>query len=113
MAYFGLVPSERSTGQVERRGSITKAGNTEARRILVEAAWNSRHRAGANLILNRRRQGQPPHIVAIALKAQHRLSGKFYRLWQRKHMNVAITAVARELCGFIWAILKATPQVQT
>ena len=113
MAYFGLVPSERSTGQVERRGPITKAGNVEARRILVEAAWNNRHQVGANLILNRRRQGQPPGIVAIALKAQHRLSRKFYRLWQRKHPHVAITAVARELCGFIWAILKAAPQVET
>ena len=81
--------------------------------ILVEAAWNNRHQVGANLILKRRRQGQPPQIVAIALKAQHRLSRKFYRLWQRKHPHVAITAVARELCGFVWAILKATPQVQT
>ena len=113
MAYFGLVPSERSSGQVERRGSITKAGNTEARRILIEAAWNNRHRAAANLRLNRRRQGQPPRIVAIAVKAQHRLSRKFYKLWQRKHPHVAITAVARELCGFVWAILKETPQVQT
>jgi transposase len=113
MAYFGLVPSERSSGERERRGPITKAGNTQARRILIEAAWNNRHRAGANLILNRRRQGQPPHIVAIAIKAQHRLSRKFYALWQRKHPHVAVTAVARELCGFVWAILKETPQVQT
>jgi transposase len=113
MAYFGLVPSERSSGDRERRGPITKAGNTQARRILIEAAWNNRHRAGANLILNRRRQGQPPQIVAIAIKAQHRLSRKFYKLWQRKHPHVAVTAVARELCGFVWAVLKQTPQVQT
>jgi len=112
MAYFGLVPSERSSGERERRGPITKAGNTQARRILVEAAWNNRHRAGANLILNRRRQGQPPQIAAIAIKAQHRLSSKFYKLWQRKHPHAAITAVARELCGFVWAVLKETPQVQ-
>ncbi len=105
MAYFGLVPSEHSSGQKERRGPITKAGNTHARRLLVEAAWNNHHRAAADLILNRRRQGQPPAVVAIALKAQHRLHKKFWHLDQRKHRHVAITAVARELCGFVWAIL--------
>jgi len=105
MAYFGLVPSERSSGDKEHRGPITKAGNIHVRRLLVEAAWNNRHRAAADLILNRRRQGQPPAIVAIALKAQHRLYKKFWHLDQRKHRHVAITAVARELCGFIWAIL--------
>lgn len=105
MAYFGLVPSEHSSGSKEYRGSITKAGNIHVRRLLVEAAWNNRHRAGADLILNRRRQGQPPDIVAIAIKAQHRLYKKFWHLDQRKHRHVAITAVARELCGFIWAIL--------
>jgi transposase len=112
MAYFGLVPSERSSGDKEYRGSITKAGNIHVRRLLVEAAWNNRHRSGANLILNRRRQGQAPDIVAIALKAQHRLYKKFWHLDQRKHRHVAITAVARELCGFVWAILKALPQPQ-
>jgi len=107
MAYFGLVPSERSSGERERRGPITKAGNTHCRRVLVEAAWNNRHRSGADLILNRRRQGQPPDVVAIAIKAQHRLYKKFWRLDHRKHRHVAITAVARELCGFVWATLRA------
>jgi transposase len=107
MAYFGLVPSEHSSGNVERRGPITKAGNTHARRLLVEAAWNNRHGAAAELVLNRRRQGQPTAVVAIAVKAQHRLHRKFVRLDQRKHRHVAITAVARELCGFVWAILMA------
>jgi len=110
MAYFGLVPSERSSGERERRGPITKAGNVHARRLLVEAAWNNRHRSGADLILKRRRQGQPPAVVAIAIKAQHRLYKKFRRLDQRKHRHVAITAVARELCGFVWAVLNAVPQ---
>ena len=110
MAYFGLVPSERSSGDRERRGPITKAGNIHARRLLIEAAWNNRHRSGADLILKRRRQGQPPAVVAIAMKAQHRLYKKFWRLDQRKHRHVAITAVAREMCGFIWAILNAVPQ---
>lgn len=66
-----------------------------------EAAWNNRHRAGTDLILNRRRQEQPPGVVAIAIKAQHLLSRRFYHLDQRKHRHVAITAVARELCGFV------------
>jgi hypothetical protein len=60
------------------------------------------------LILNRRRQDQPPVVVAIALKAQQRLYKKFWRLDHRKHRHVAITAVARELCGFAWAVLNAT-----
>ncbi len=110
MAYFGLVPSERSSGERERRGPITKAGNSHCRRVLTEAAWNNRHRSGADLILNRRRQGQPPAVVAIAIKAQHRLYKKFWRLDHRKHRHVAITAVARELCGFVWAVLRAAPQ---
>lgn len=105
MAYFGLVPSEHSSGLKGHRGPITKAGNTHVRRLLVEAAWNNRHRTGADLILNRRRLGQPPAVVAIAMKAQHRLYKKFWHLDQRKHRHVAITAVARELCGFFWAIL--------
>lgn len=106
MAYFGLVPSEHSSGNREHRGSITKAGNQHVRRLLIEAAWNNHHRVGATLLLNRRRQGQPPVIVAIALKAQHRLYKRFWHLDQKKHRHVAITAVARELCGFIWAILQ-------
>lgn len=113
MAYFGLIPSERSSGERERKGPITKAGNMHARRILVEAAWNNRSRAGADLILNRRRQGQPPEIVAIAIKAQHRLSKRFYHLDQRKHRNKVVIAVARELCGFVWAIMKAAPRYRS
>ena len=110
MAYFGLVPSEHSSGPRERRGPITKAGNSHARALLTEAAWNNRHRPAATLLLQRRRQGQPPAVVAIAVKAQHRLARKFRRLDARKHRHVAITAVARELCGFVWAVLNAVPQ---
>jgi transposase len=109
-AYLGLVPSERSSGEIQRRGPITKAGNSHARRLLIEAAWNNRHRSGANLILNRRRQGQPPEVVAIALKAQPRLGKRFNHLLARgKHVNIAVTAVAREMCGFIWAALHTLP----
>lgn len=110
MAYFGLVPSEHSSGARERRGPITKAGNIHARSLLTEAAWNNRHLSAATLLLQRRRQGQPPVVVAIAMKAQHRLARKFRRLDARKHRHVAITAVARELCGFVWAVLNAVPQ---
>ena len=110
MAWVGLVPQERSSGNIERRGPITKTGNTHVRRILVEAGWNHRHRAGADLILKRRRQGQPADVVAIAVKAQHRLSKKFYRLSLRKHANKVVVAVARELCGFVWAIMTVAPQ---
>lgn len=112
MAYFGLVPSEHSSGQREHRGPITKAGNIHVRRLLVEAAWNNRYRAAAELVLNRRRQGQPPAVVAIALKAQHRLYKKFIRLDQRKHRHVAVVAAARELCGFVWAILNTMNEQQ-
>jgi transposase len=110
MAWVGLVPSERSSGDYERRGPITKAGNSEVRRVLIEAAWNNRHRAAADLIVKRRRQGQDPVAVAIAVKAQHRLSMKFRRLWEKKHPNVAVVSVARELCGFVWAIMNTAPQ---
>jgi transposase len=62
------------------------------------------------LVLKRRRQGQPADVVAIAVKAQHRLGKKFRKLSYRKHQNKAITAVARELSGFVWSIMKAAPQ---
>ncbi len=105
MAYTGLVPSERSSGEVERRGPISRTGNRYLRRVLVESAWHYRHRAGAKLILTRRRQGQNPIVVAIAVKAQHRLQKKFWRLAEKKHTNKAVVAVARELTGFIWDAL--------
>ncbi len=105
MSWAGVVPSESSSGDRRRQGSITKTGNRYIRRVLVEAAQNHRYRTAASLVVNRRRQGQDPAIVAIALKAQHRLFRKFHRLIYRKHHNVAVTAVARELCGFVWAIM--------
>jgi len=107
MAYCGLIPGERSSGDVQRRGPITKCGNAHLRRVLVESAWHYRHRTGAQLVLNRRRMGQPAAVVAAALKAQHRLSRRFWHLAQTKHVNKAVTAVARELCGFIWSALLA------
>lgn len=105
MAFAGLVPSERSSGKVQRRGSITKAGSHELRRVLVEAAWHYRKQAPGTLVLDRRRMGQNPAVVAIAIKAQHRLQKKFWKIARRKHQCTAVTAVARELCGFIWSAL--------
>jgi len=107
MSWVGLVPSENSSGDRERRGPITKAGNAHLRRVLVEAGHNHRVKGGSALILERRRQGQPAEIVAIAVKAQHRLSKRYWHLVLKKHHNVAVVAVARELCGFIWAIMRA------
>ena len=78
--------------------------------MLIEAAWHYRHRATADQRLERRRLGQKPEVVAIAVKAQLRLSKRFWHLSARKHPNTAVTAVARELSGFIWAALNAVAQ---
>jgi transposase len=110
MAYAGLVPSERSSGQVFRRGSITKSGSQELRRVLVEASWHYRKKATSDLILQRRRMGQNPQVVAIAIKAQHRLQKTYWKIASRKHPCTAVTAVARELCGFVWSALWAQVQ---
>jgi len=107
MSYAGLVPSEHSSGNVKRRGSITKAGSQELRRILVEASWHYRKRAGSTLKLQRRRMGQNPQVVSIAVKAQHRLHKTFWKIASHRHSCTAVTAVAREFCGFIWAALWA------
>jgi transposase len=107
MAYLGLVPSEHSSGGRQQRGSITKAGNGHVRRVLVEAAWNYRHRPSASAYMRRRRKGQPAEVIAIADRAQLRLHKRYFKLKEgyRKHHNVATVAVARELVGFIWAVL--------
>ena len=72
MSYLGLTPSEYSSGGKERRGGITKAGNSHVRRLLIEAAWHSRHKPYVGATLRRRRRGQPKEIIAIADKAQRR-----------------------------------------
>lgn len=107
MGYLGLVPSEASTGDSVKRGSITKAGNATARRTLVECAWAYRFspRVGEKKLALTR---QTPQVVqAIAWKAQLRLTQRFRKLTSRgKKSTVAVTAVARELSGFAWAIAK-------
>ncbi len=106
MAYLGLVPSEYSTGEAARRGSITKAGNTHARRLLVEAAWHYRHPPRLGKALAGRSQGQPPAVLAQAWKAQQRLHRRYRHLvGHGKRPPVAVVAIARELVGFLWAAL--------
>lgn len=108
MAYLGLVPSEDSSGESEERGSITKAGNRHVRRLLTEAAWHYRHRPVVGETLAKRRVGQPAAVVAIADRAMARLNRRFHRLVYRgKKPQVAATAVARELAGFVWSALRA------
>lgn len=109
MSYWGFVPSEHSTGGRERRGSITKAGNGRCRHVLVQAAWSYRHRPAIGRALAKRQQGQPPDVVAHGWKAQQRLYKRFQRLKARKHPNVAVVAVARELAGFVWAAMQEPP----
>jgi transposase len=107
MAYVGLVPREWSTGDHRRLGSITKAGNGLVRRLLVETAWQYRQGSHIGRAVSRRRVGQPPAIVAIALKAEHRLSLRYRRLSARlKPKPMIAIAVARELVGFLWAALQ-------
>lgn len=108
MAYVGLVPSEKSSGGREWRGGITKTGNSHARRILVEAAWAYRHRPAFGPRARNALEQQPPELAARARRAQHRLHKRYARLVGRgKKHQVAATAVARELCGFVWGLMAA------
>jgi len=107
MAYVGLVPGEHSSGAKRRQGSITKAGNSAARRMLVEVAWHYQHPARVSPIIAKRHDGLPKSVTDIAWKAQQRLHTKFVRLTARRVMkNKAVVAVARELAGFVWAIAR-------
>lgn len=107
MAYLGLVPSEHSSGSRQSRGPITKAGNSRVRRLLIESAWHYRHRPAVGYRLQKRRQGQPAHVIAVADRAQHRLHRRYRRLSERgKPQGKVVTAVARELVGFVWAALQ-------
>jgi len=105
MAYVGLVPGEHSSGPKRRQGSITKAGNSVARRMLVEVAWHYQHSPRVSPIIATRQDQLPKEITDIAWKAQLRLNAKYKRLVARRVMKTkAVVAVARELAGFVWAI---------
>ena len=106
MAYVGLVPSEHSSGGTRRYDSITKAGNSRVRHVLVQAAWSYRSPPRRGEVLKRRQQDQPPDAIVHSWKAQHRLHKVFKRLAFRKNSQIAAVAVARELAGFVWALMR-------
>jgi transposase len=114
MSYVGLVPSERSSGDRRRQGAVTKAGNTHARRILVECAWAYRFPARKTARIQRRAEKAPAAVQAIAWQAQKRLCGRFRRLQARGVSTPkTVTAIARELCGFVWAVVCAVQRPGT
>ncbi len=105
MGYSGAVSSEYSSGESTRRGGITKTGNAHLRRIAVEAAWAYRYRPCIGASLKARQKGASQEVKDIAWKAQHRLHGRYMKLMAKgKLKQKVVTAVARELLGFIWAI---------
>jgi transposase len=105
-AYLGLVSREDSSGDRERKGSITKAGNSHCRHVLIQAAWSYHHRPAVSADLHRRQVGQPPAVIAHAWKAQQRLHQRYTHLAYRKQPQIAVVAVARELVGFLWATMQ-------
>ncbi len=105
MAFLGLVPSEHSSGENQRRGRITRAGNGHVRRILIEAAWSYHYQPNMSKAIRKRNEGVAPGVQRLAWKAQKRLHKRLYHLLRKgKSGQKAITAVARELAGFIWAV---------
>ena len=110
MAFLGLVPSEHSSGEKQRRGGITKTGNGHVRRILVEAAWAYRHHPGIGSRQRKLLTHQPTAVADVCRKADLRLTRRYRRLEARgKRSQVAMTAIARELAGFVWAIARVEP----
>jgi transposase len=110
MSYLGLTPSEYSSGERRRQGSITKTGNTHARRALVEGAWAYRYPAKVSRHLQLRLETLPKPIQDISWKAQVRLCKRYRKLSARgKHANQVVVAIARELIAFMWAIAKEVP----
>jgi transposase len=105
MGYSGAVASEDSTGERTRRGGITKTGNAHLRRVVIEAAWAYRWRPAVGAALRKRQTDLSPEVKAIAWKAQHRLHARYRHLsLTGKCKQAVVTAVGRELLGFIWAI---------
>jgi transposase len=105
MAAIGVVPSEDSSGEIERRGSITKTGNSHIRRVMIESAWHYRHSSVAGKTLKKRREGLPTEVIEIARTCDQRLHKKFRHMVNKgKDRRKVAVAVSRELAGFIWAI---------
>ena len=107
MSYLGLTPSEESSGEKQKKGAITKAGNKRVRRLLNEAAWHYRHRYLPGKGLRLRRKGQPEWAIAIADAAGRRLTRRHRHLREAGKIPCkANIAIARELAGFIWALMR-------
>lgn len=110
MAFVGLVPSERSSGEARRQGSITKVGNAHVRRLLVESAWHARRRPTVSYALERRQRGQDALVLERAWRCQQRLHRRWSRMAARgKPSQKIVVACARELAGFVWAIATEQP----
>lgn len=113
MAYLGLIPSENTSSERRRQGAITKCGNAHARWLLVECAQHYVRPPKVSKELSRRQQDQPREVRAISWRAQNRLHSRFARLTARRlQRNKALVAIARELCGFIWELLRTQPCYQ-
>jgi transposase len=109
MAYLGLVPTEHSSGEKRQQGRITKSGNRHARRILVESAWSYRFRPTMSREIRLRNEGLPPAVRSAAWKAQQRLNARYKKLTGRgKTKQQTVTALARELAGFVWHVARHT-----
>lgn len=107
MAYLGLVPCEYSSGKTRTQGRITKTGNAHMRRVLGEAAFCSRLHPRRGPVLKKRQEGQSQAILDIAWQAQKRLYVKHTRMMlQRKSHQITVTALSRELAGFVWAVAR-------
>lgn len=110
MSYLGLTPSEYWSGARRKQGGITKAGNSHARRALVEGAWAYRYPAKVSRHLQLRLERLPAEVQTISWKAQVRLCRRYRQLTARgKHVNQAVVAIAREMAAFAWAIARRVP----
>jgi transposase len=113
MAYLGLVPTENTSSNSRRQGRITKCGNAHARWLLVECAQHYATPPKVSAHLSRRQQGQSKEVRAISWRAQLRLHSRYNRLLARRLLrNKAMVAIARELCGFVWELLRTQPCYQ-
>src|SRR5436190_4350403 len=110
-SYLGIVPSEHTSGQQRRLGSITKAGSTHARRLLVEASWHYRRGPAVGQALERRQRGLAPQIIHISWRAQRRLNARWRQLKNARHKpgGIVAVAIARELAAYCWEIATMTP----
>jgi transposase len=104
-SYFGIVPGEKSSGGTRKLGGITKTGNSRVRRVLLESAWHYQHKPAMTEALKKRQEGQSLEVITHSWKAQQRLHKKFWGIANRKERCKAAIAVARELAGFMWALV--------